>query len=199
MQHEDDRAAVGAQRIHERDLVADVEVVRRLVHKDEFGLLRENLGDHDALDLAARHAADAALRHRLDADLAHGSASDLAVGLRVVAKLPLVGEAPHDDDVLDSEVRDGFALLRQHCRLQGVSARRNLADVFAAEENVTGRSTILPEEGHQGAFSRSVCTEDRRDLFRSEVDGHIIENRFCADSERQVPDREHVNSLRTCG
>lgn len=40
--------------VHERKLMADVEVVRRLVEEEEIGCLRKRAGDVDALPFAAR-------------------------------------------------------------------------------------------------------------------------------------------------
>ena len=101
-----------ADQVERLDLVAEVEVVGRLVEQEDAGVLGEAGGQPDPLELAAGQLVDGAVGHGRDPGEGHGPVDGRPVGVVERREPAAVRVAAEGHDVADGEaggVRAGTA------------------------------------------------------------------------------------------
>ena len=152
-------------KLHERQLVTNVEICRRLVEEQHFGLLRERHGEPRTLALAAREREDRALGELLHSRSRQGLATCLAVLLgKGIPELPM-RQASHAHKLHDRDVAGRLGALRQKCDLLCDLALRLLPQILAHELDAPRtRLQEARERLQKRRLARAVRPDDRGDF-----------------------------------
>ncbi|MBO4763303.1 MAG: MATE family efflux transporter, partial [Candidatus Methanomethylophilaceae archaeon] len=103
-------------KVHEVELMVDVQMKRRLIQKEDLWLLGQGLGDHHPSPFPSGELADVAVAESEDPCGLHGRTDDVHLRIRVLIQHPGAGIPPHSDDLHDreGEVHVGVLLDRGH-------------------------------------------------------------------------------------
>ena len=101
--------------VHERKLMADVEVVGRFVQKEEIGGLGKRAGDVDALSFSAGEGVPETIGERGHLHCAKGARHRSIVGPTPPAQRREVGRAPKSDSFADGQAIRRVSLLLDEC------------------------------------------------------------------------------------
>ena len=182
------RDAERRDKLEDLDLVADVEVIGRLVQDQVIGALGDGLGDQHPLLFAAGQRVEAAVRQVLTAaDLGHGLFRDGAVGLVVAVEGPLVrGPADHDD-LGDGEVEFEGEFLGHHRDPAGGVPGPHRQQVRAVEEHPPGRRAVDPVDGLEDrGLPASVRPEQPGEAAVGDGEADAGDDPPAADVDREV-------------
>jgi hypothetical protein len=119
--------------LHKAELMMHVEVRRRLVQKQQIGVLHKRLRQEDALPLAPAQGLHGAFGEAAEADLLQRVVGALAVGSGVAGQPGLVRRAAQQHEVLDGEVKR---------ELRGLPHEGQAAGAFPVRPRACG----LPEQ-----------------------------------------------------
>ena len=208
----DGQPVLDVQAAHERhdlELVAHVEVGRRLVEQQHAGALGERDGQPGALALAAGQRVDEAVGVARGVGDLQRPGDRLAVGGAQAAEAAEVRLAAELDERGDRDAGHRLRALGQQREALGDRAGRERGDVLAVEhDRAGGRAQDAAERAQQRALARAVGSDQRGDPAGRELDVDGLDDRRAAepDGEPARDDRRRHGrpggrrlTSRTCG
>ena len=197
-----DAVVVGevADQVEDLDLVAEVEVGRRLVEEEDRRLLAQARGQPHALALAAGELVDAAVGHPGDPGDVHGPPDRLAC-VRV-ATLPApavrVPAVRHDVAHRDPVGRRAALGEQRHRPSERLGAQEQCRGPVV-EVDVAGVRTV--QAGHraqQGGLATAVRTDQGGDLPRTHVERCLAQDRCRTEGAAQSLRPETAGTVMVC-
>ena len=183
-----DRLARGGERdqsLGQVQLVADVEVGRRLVQENERGVLCERLRQGHALLLAAGQPGDGAVRQRGEVDGGQGGVDALAVRLGQALGPAEPRRPAQGDDLAGGKVHGQVGLLADERDLARARAARPVAHGAAGQLQRPGRRDQPGDGAQQRGLAGAVGAHQSDPLAGPDLERHVAQDRPLAQGDRQ--------------
>jgi hypothetical protein len=174
VQHRQDRRAVALvqsdQQVHGRDLVAKVEVDRRLVEQKDGRRLGDRHGDQHQLPLAQGQLPGIASDERLDADTRDGRIDRGAIGRSCATERVLVRDPAERHDLLHAGREREGGRLRDHAESSRDGQPVERSDARAEQLDRPGRGgERAGHEAQQGRLSCAITADQGDPLARGDA------------------------------
>lgn len=178
----------------EFELVAHIEVVRRLVEDENARALCKRSGEHDPLALAARKGLPRSVGELDDARTAHRVGDNVAVEFGVSCEYPLMRESAEHDHLVHGQFELGRRLLCHDRQLLRHLTRCERMTVAPIEEHgASSRTGDAVDRLEERRLPRSVRPDDSDEAAGADIEIEPIDEQVISHLDGQVDtgDRDH--------